>query len=320
MVLVRFASLLLAFCGLIFTSGCFLKSASVADQAAVEVNEQVLNLKEFSDRMSRKLKSFNALAAKDPTQIERAKKDVIQDYLTESLFFRYANKQKIEVTESEWDQQVNEIRSGFPDDLSFRRVLAEENISLSEWRDQIRFLLLQKKVFAQFGKKIQAPTAEELKKYYDENKERFRHPERIMLRQIVVDDFGKAQELFQELKKRKFNELATQYSISPEAKNGGLVGWIERGSVDVFDKAFAQPVGNNGPVLESAYGFHIFKVEKKDPAGIRDLAEVKDLIEKILIGQKEQKEYTQWLDEQLRASRVSINRDLINQLKVETRE
>lgn len=311
-------------CSLIFLclqlSGCFLKSDNIADKSVVQVNDQNLNLKEFSDRMSRKLKSFDALAAKDPKLVEKAKHDVIQEYLMESLFERYAKANQIQVSDTEWDQEVNQIRSGFPDDLSFRRVLAEENLSLSEWREKIRFLILQKKIFAVFKKRIEAPTDAEMKKYYDDNKERFRHPERIYLRQIVVDDLGKAQDINQELKKKKFETLASQYSIAPEAKKGGLVGWIDRGSVDIFDKAFSQHVGSTSSVLESPYGFHIFKVEKKEPAGFRDFAEVRGLIEKILIGQKEQKEYTQWLDEQLRSSHVSINRDLINQLKVETRE
>lgn len=302
--------------------GCFWKSAPVAEQPVIQVEDRTLNLKEFSDRLSRQLKSFDALAAKDPAQIDRARKVVIQEYLSEALFSRYAAAHNIEVTDAEWDQEVNEIRSGYPDDISFRKALAEENLSLSEWRDKIRFLLLQRKVFAQFHKNIHAPTDEEMKKYYDENKEKFRHPERILLRQIVVDDLGKAQDIHAELKnKKKFETLATKFSIAPEGKNGGLVGWIERGSLDVFDKAFSlSPGGATSPVLESSYGFHIFKVEKKQPAGYRPLDDLKPLIRKILIGQQEQKEYTQWMDEQLRSSRVSINRDLINALKVETRD
>lgn len=301
-------------------SGCFFKSTQVADQAVIQVDERSMNLKEFADRLSRQLKNFDALAAKDPSLIDRARRTVIQDYLMEALFTRFASENKIEVSETEWDQEVTQIRSGFPDDVSFRHSLAEENLSLSEWREKIRFLILQRKVFALFQKKIEAPREEEIKKYYEENKERFRHAERVLLRQIVVDDLGKAQDLHQELRKKNFVELATQYSISPEAKSGGLIGWVDRGSVDIFDKAFSLAIGATSQVLESAYGFHIFKVDKKDPAGFKKFEEVKDLIAKILVGQKEQKEYTQWLDEQLRLSRVSINRDLINQLKVETRE
>lgn len=306
----------------LLTSGCFWKSTPVAEQVVIQVDDRTMNLKEFSDRLSRQLKNFDALAAKDPSQVDRARKSVIQEFLTESLFNRYAANHKVEVSAGEWDQEVNEIRSGFPDDISFRRALAEENLSLSEWRDRIRFLLMQKKIFAQFQKKAVVPSEEEMKKFYEENKEKYRHPERILLRQIVVDDLGKAQDIHAELKaKGKFETLATKYSIAPEGKNGGLVGWIERGSLDVFDKAFSLSAGGaTSQVLESTYGFHIFKVERKEPAGFRKFEDLKPLIRKILIGQQEQREYTQWMDEQLRSSRVSINRDLINSLKVETRD
>lgn len=300
--------------------GCTWRNTQVADQTVIQIEDRSLNLKEFSDRLSRQLKNFDALSAKDPAQVDRARQSVTREYLIETLFSKFAAKNNIEITQSEWDQEVNEIRGGFPDDASFRRALAEENLSLAEWRDRIKFLMMQKRVFADFAKKYQPPTDDEIKKYYDENKERFHHPERIYLRQIVVDDLSKAQEILAETKKRKFDELATQYSIAPEGKNGGLVGWVQRGSVDIFDKAFTIGIGNNSQVLESPYGFHIFRVEKKEPAGYTKVDELKPLISKILVGQKEQKEYTQWLDEQLRSTRVSINKDLINQLKVETRE
>lgn len=308
------------FASLLGLSGCNWGRARVASKPVIEVNGASINLQEFSDRLSRELKSFDALSAKDPTLVERAKNNVIHDYLTESLFSRFADTQKISVSESEWDKEVNEIRSGFPDDISFRRALAEDNLSLTEWREKIRFLILQRKVFGALKEPGAPPSESEISKYYDENKEKFRHGDRVYLRQIVVDDLGKAQDLAQELKKKRFEELATKYSISPESKRGGLVGWVEKGSIDIFDKAFSQSVGGNSAVLESAYGFHIFRVEKKEPAGIRKLSEVKALIEKILAGQKEQREYTQWLDAQLRSSKVAINRDLIRQLKVETRE
>ena len=117
----------------------------------------------------------------------------------------------------------------------------------------------------------------------------------------------------------KIKELAKKYSVSPEGKNGGEVGWIERGSVDIFDKAFLLPLGGVSQVLESAYGFHLFKTERKAAAGIASLDEVRPQIIQLLQAQKEQIEFMGWLDKQLKVVRILKNSELIAAIGVETK-
>jgi peptidyl-prolyl cis-trans isomerase C len=301
-------------------TGCNWRNQKVPEQVVVKVDERQMTLKEFAEKLARSLKNFDAVVARSPVEIQRAREAVIRDFLLDSLLDAKADQLKISVSEKEWDEEINAIRSGYPDDLSFRKALAEENVALAEWRDLIHHTVLKHKVFQALGKKITKPTDEESRRYFDQNKDRFRLKERVLLRQIVVDDFGKAQDIQGELKKKRdFNDLAKKYSISPERRNGGLVGWVEKGEVEAFDKAFALQIGTLSPIVESPYGFHIFKVEKKEPAGFKKFEEVRNLIDQLVLGQREQKEYTSWLDQELRKSHVWINNDLINQLKVETR-
>ena len=107
--------------------------------------------------------------------------------------------------------------------------------------------------------------------------------------------------------------------MAPEAKSGGLVGWVERGSVDIFDKAFLLPVGGTSQVLESSYGFHIFKVERKAAPGYASVDEVRSQVLQALAGKREQAEFSSWLDKQIRASKVLRDNDLISAISVETR-
>jgi peptidyl-prolyl cis-trans isomerase C len=301
-------------------SGCTMQRTQVALQPVLQVNDHTLTIQEFSDRLARKLKQFDALTAKDPSTLSRTKEDVLRNYTLEALIVDYAQANSLTVSDQELDQEVNAFRSAYPDDISFRRVLAEENLSLATWRERLRTTLLERKVFQKINEKAKKPSAEDVKKYYEENKEKFRRKERVYLRQIVLDDLTKAIEIKDELKKRNFNELATKYSVAPEGKNAGLVGWIERGSVDIFDKAFQLPVGGVSQVLESPYGFHILKVERKAPPGFAGQDEVKALIEQTLLAQKEQAEFASWLDRQIRSSRVLRNPELIRSVNVETRK
>lgn len=300
-------------------SACTFRSTKVADQPVIQVNDQVMVAKEFADKLAWSLKKFDALAAKDPNNVQRAKEEILRVFIMNSLTSAYAKANQIEVSDEELEKEINQIRSSYPDDISFRRTLADEGLSLTGWKEDLRKTLLERKVFRKISEKVQKPTEDDVKKYYANNKERFKRKERIYLRQIVTDDIAKAQAIKDEVKKKDFIELAKKFSVSPEGKAGGLVGWIERGAVDIFDKAFSLPTGGVSPVLESAYGFHIFKVERKAPAGYSTVEEVHKEVEQDLLGQREKAEFANWLDKQIRASRVLKDNELIRGMTVETR-
>lgn len=303
----------------VFISGCDLGASRVASKPVVKVNDHSLSAKDFADKLARRLKNFDALSAKDPNNVKRAKEDVIRVFVLQALVEDYAEANKIKVDDAELEKEINQFRSSYPDDLSFRRVLADENLSMSDWKAELQQTLLARKVFQKLNEQIQAPTPEEVRSYYEKNKNLFKRKERIYLRQIIVDDLSKAQSIRDELKKKDFSDLAKKYSVSPEAKNGGLVGWVEKGSVDVFDKAFTLPVGGMSQVLESSYGFHIFKVERKTGPGFATIEEVKDEISQTIKGQKEQAQFSDWLDKQIRSSRVLRDNELLSAISVETR-
>jgi peptidyl-prolyl cis-trans isomerase C len=300
-------------------TGCNLGASRVAARPVVQVNDHTMSAKDFADRLARRLKNFDALSAKDPNNVKRAKEDVIRVFILQSLTEDYAKKNDISVSDSELEKEINQFRASYPDDLAFRRTLAEENLSMSDWKEELRQTLLSRKVFKKFSEKLVQPTPEEIQKYYEENKNLYKRKERIYLRQIILDELSKAQSVRDELKKKDFAELAKKYSVAPESKAGGLVGWVEKGSVDIFDKAFNLPIGGMSQVLESAYGFHIFKVEKKIGPGFASLDEVKPEIIQALLGKKQQAEFADWLDKQIRASRVLRDNELINAVSVETR-
>ena len=297
------------------------KTMSVSNSPVIEVNSHVLTAKELGVELARKLKPLDALAAKDPVIVSQSKEKILRDFIVQSVIDDYANLNKIVVSNEDLDKEINAARSNYPDDLSFRRVLAQEDLSLVDWKNQLRETLLAAAVFQNLRQKIQAPTESEVRRYYDDNKEHYKRKERVYLRQIVVDDLTKAQALHQELvgSKKDFARLAQSFSVSPEGKSGGLVGWIERGSVDIFDKAFELPVGGTSSVLESNYGFHIFRAERKAPAGVASLEEVRPEIIDSLKSKKEQVEFMGWLDKQIRQTRVLRNNELIQSIQTETK-
>ncbi|MEK6774818.1 MAG: peptidyl-prolyl cis-trans isomerase [Bdellovibrionota bacterium] len=304
---------------LLLLAGCTSHTQKFSLKPVLEVNEHVLTAKEFSVKLARRLKDLDALAAKDPSTNQRAKEEILKTFIVQSLTLDWARYQKITLSEDELDKEVDKIRASYPDDLSFRRVLSEEKTSFSDWREQLRYSLIEKAVFKKIGEKTKPPSEAEIKSYYEENKETFKRKERIYLRQIVVDEEAKAELLKAELKKKDFSALAIKYSIAPEAKAGGLVGWIEKGSVDFFDPLFSLPAGGVSVIFKSPFGYHIAKIEKKSSAMTLPLEEVRSRILQTLMAMKEQAEFVSWLDLQLRSAKVHRDNDLINAIRVDTR-
>src|SRR5690606_7733628 len=148
--------------------------------------------------------------------------------------------------------------------------------------------LLQKKVFQNLATKTQPPTEEELRSYYNTNKETFKRKAQVRIRQIVFDNEDAANRLYHSLSpSMNFADLAKQYSVAPEAKDGGDVGWIEKGTLDVFDKAFNMRVGQRSGVLKSPYGYHIFEVTGKRAEQPLRFEDVRSQLDRIARGNKE---------------------------------
>jgi peptidyl-prolyl cis-trans isomerase C len=286
----------------------------------LKVNSHQLTAHQFAGDLARRLKHFDALSVKDPGQLKRVKQELVSDFVLESLISDSAKELGIEINEQTVNKTVDELRSGFPDDLAFRRSLAEENISFSDLKVELVRSLTQQQFFSELNKDIPAPNQKDIEIYYSSNRQKFMRKERVLLRQIVVDEIVKAEELRKEIGKKDFAKMAARYSLAPEGKSGGLVGWIERESLDTFEKAFSMPVGAISQPLESRYGFHIFKVEKKSPAGAASLDEVRLQIENQIRAQREQAAFLAWLDKRLRLSTVMRNNEFIDNVSVETRQ
>lgn len=297
--------------------GCPSSYQKLTTKPVQKVNDHVLTAKEFANQLSRRLRNFDALAAKDPNNIQRIKEEILKDFLVKSLNLDWAQAQQIEISDKLLDKEVDKLRANYPDDLSFRRALAQENLSFSDWREGIRYNLIEREVFKKINEKVKAPTEDEIKRYFDDHKDRYKRKERIYIRQIVVDEEAKMDAIKSDLKTTDFAALAKKYSIAPESQTGGLVGWIEKGTVDFFDPLFS--ASGALQTINSPFGIHLVKVEKKAPASVQSLDEVRPQIIRALRAQREQAEYVAWLDAQLRSSKVMKDYEFLNSITVDTR-
>jgi hypothetical protein len=108
----------------------------------------------------------------------------------------------------------------------------------------------------------------EVRAYYDEHKKDFLLPERVEVSQILVATEQKAVAVLHRVEgapEAEFRKAAREESSGPEAFKGGFMGVYKRGDLpyDMEKVIFALDVGKVSQVVESSYGYHIFRLDER---------------------------------------------------------
>jgi hypothetical protein len=198
----------------------------------------------------------------------------------------------------EWQENVREAADVIGDASDKERLkerLCEKSIIMQ---------YLQQQVFSKIEIKDQ-----EIADYYKSHNKEFRYPARVTIRQIVLATEKEAVKVQSGLTRSNFAERAKQFSITPEAEKGGLLGPFAQGEMPgVFEVAFTMSPGSIYGILKSTYGFHLILLEKKLPKQELTLTEATPRIKAILTKKKEEEEYQKWLELALNTINVKMKK------------
>ncbi|HSA94474.1 MAG TPA: peptidyl-prolyl cis-trans isomerase [Acidobacteriota bacterium] len=131
----------------------------------------------------------------------------------------------------------------------------------------------------------------EIRDYYENHKKDFLVQGRVQVSQILVDSEEKAVSVLQRIDRAgeaEFRKIAIEESTGPEAAKGGVMGVFEQGDLpeDMEKVIFALDEGRTSQVVESSYGFHIFRLDRKFPPALRGETEAAPEIRQRLLAQK----------------------------------
>jgi peptidyl-prolyl cis-trans isomerase SurA len=221
---------------------------------------------------------------------------VLGELVDEEILVQKAKEMKLEVTDADItasaDRQIKQVRSQFQSDEEYRNELKKAGLgSAEEYRksliEQYRRTNLQQKAFAELRKKAKPVnvTEEDVTAAFEKSRtELQKRPASITFRQIVVapkaSPAAKAKakahidSLLVEIRKGgDFELIAKRESMDPGTKQlGGDLGWNRRGSglVPEFEAMmFALRPGEVSPVIETAFGYHIIKVDRVQSAEVK---------------------------------------------------
>ncbi len=161
----------------------------------------------------------------------------------------------------------------------------------------------------------------EMRRYYQEHRERFALPEEYTLSQVLIkpassddstDARRKAREVLGLLKQgESFEDVALRYSDGTNASRGGQLGLVRQGELlPAIERGIATLVpGGISDVIESPEGFHIVRVEDKKPKQFRPFEEGRQEIQGLVFQQKSEDMFQAWLADLKNKAYIEIKFD-----------
>ncbi|MCK4889701.1 MAG: peptidyl-prolyl cis-trans isomerase [Candidatus Aminicenantes bacterium] len=139
----------------------------------------------------------------------------------------------------------------------------------------------------------------EIQKYYNLNRKEFSQKQRIELFQILLKSRDEAIKVRGELLNNpsRFESIARSRSVSQESVKDGFMGVFEKGDLPKEMESVVSSLSVNqiSRVVESQFGFHIFKVSKRQRGKQKYLKTVSEDIEKIIFNKKMISEFTRYM-------------------------
>jgi peptidyl-prolyl cis-trans isomerase SurA len=293
------------------TSASF--AAKVEDRIAAIVNSDLIMLSEVrrelapererlekhyrGEELSRRLQMAEAMAL--TTMIERR------------LQLQEAKARSVEVGDQEVKQAVKQlIQQG-------EKIDDKDPVSTNSVRDQLTLLkVVDREVRS--GVMVADP---EMKRYYQEHRDRFALPEEYTLSQILIkprspdevaDARAKGREVTALLKQgESFEDLALRYSDGPTASRGGRLGLVRQGELlPAIERGVSNLVpGGISDIIESAEGLHIVRLDDKKPKQFRPFEEVRQEIQALVFQQKSEDMFQSWLADLKNKAYIEIKFD-----------
>ncbi len=305
---------LIAMLAIFVFSGCTFKNS---EENLIKVNNTVITKSDF-DKAYETVTSNNMFSQmgidlkNDPNNVFTLmmKEKVVSELMVKALLNDEMAKRNIAVTKEELDKAAKDIISKFGTKEQFMQVLKSNGVNYSKFEQDLEEEIKLKKFVDSIA--MVSIGESEAKKYYNENQDKFKYPERVRASHILIsanpeqikaklheenkdlteEELNKkteeemqslrkkAQELYKKVKNSPstFAKVAKENSQdSVSAVKGGDLGFFSKDEmVEPFaSKAFSMQPNTISEVIQTPYGYHIIKVTDRAEAGTYSFEQTK---------------------------------------------
>lgn len=252
-------------------------------EAVAEVNGKAITLAEL--KRAKKIMLANKPGLQVPPLLQKDfETQALNQLISSELLFQASRNLEMKDLDAQARDRLALVKKGFADQKAFEQELQkigmDEKMLLESTRRDLAIASFVNTTIAP-GVKVEE---EEIRKFYDENPDKFQLSEQVRASHILIGVDAKAgagerKEALQKAEKLRrqlaeggdFATLARESSTCPSGRLGGDLGFFGKGKmVPPFEKAaFGLEPGALSEVVETQFGYHIIKVvERKPPENI----------------------------------------------------
>ena len=254
------------------------RSPVVVDRIVAVINDEVVTRVELEDRMRIAARQLQQQGTPLPPQ-DVIRRQLLERIITDRVQLQFARETGLRVDDGDLDRAINRIaqenKLTVPE---MRQVLQKDGVPFTKFREDIRteIALLRLREREVENKIVIAESEVEnfltTQQGQNARSEEFNisHilvvvPEQASPEQIQTRRARAEQALEQIRAGTDFRQVAAAYSEAPDALQGGALGWREGERLPTlyYDAVKDLKPGEATPVLRSANGFHVLKLNEK---------------------------------------------------------
>ena len=307
-------------------TGCGLKN----DEAVIKINNDKITKQEFEEKF--KEASYNPMIMQFGIDIKKEPDSfpalIIKDSVINELIFKHiidseAEKRNIKISEKDVETELKNVMDKTGSKERFNQMLKQNGVTAAQFKKDLAEELKIQKLIDSVS--IINITDEAAHKYYNENLDKFKYPDKVrashilisanpeqikemilskeenknlsqetidnMIKQEMENRYNKAKEIQYQVSSwpQTFAEEARANSQDPgSAQEGGDLGYFTKEQmVEPFaSTAFSMKPGTVSDVIQTVYGYHVIYVKDRIAAGTEPFDKIKEELKGYLANQE----------------------------------
>ncbi|THB69928.1 MAG: hypothetical protein D6E12_03680 [Desulfovibrio sp.] len=240
-------------------------------------------------------------------RLKREYGQILSELIIQELVFQVLEEKRMPVTEEEVDEAEALIRADYPEGV-FEELLIEEYIDYGVWRQQLRAFVAQQKFMREILRPRIRVESEEADEYYRQHLDEFFLPARVHFLLIMGPDedmvaeaallyraVGDVDKVHEQMDQVSFQDLNMRRDRLPESWNNALLHL---------------PMGDVSSPTPSQGGFEALLLLERIPEQTLDPPQAYPIVEAILMEQKIDQAFIDWLEQEIEDSEILVSAHL----------
>jgi len=246
-------------------------------------------------------RNMNIQRLQRPEKVREMKREVLDALIAEELLWQQAGKDGRIASDAQVDRSLEQTRGQYKSPEQFQRSIARAGFSEPAFREHVRRMLSADAVAQAVIEARVSISDADMRTFYEANAKEFSRPEQVKTRLIAIAIPQGADEAQRRDARMRidnvvlrlaagedFADLARRYSEHPTRQWGGDLDPVVRGQLPpALDRAaFSLEPGKVSPVIETAQGFHLLRVEGRIAAAVVPFEQAREQINQHLFRQR----------------------------------